>query len=150
MNEISFVIYGNPKSQKRHRTYTRGKGGRLLPFARNVDPSKTDKADMLAQIIQHKPSEPWTGPVQLLVSWVFARPKSHFRTGKHAGELRPDAPICCDKKPDIDNLEKMLLDAMSGVFFLDDAQVASVVKTKTYGDLPERPRTEVRVMQIGN
>lgn len=148
MDEISFTIVGNPKAQKRHRTYTKGKGGRPLPFARNVDPSKEDKADMLAQIMQYRPDAPWTGPVQVIVSWVFTRPKNHFRTGKHAGKLRSDAPICCDKKPDIDNLEKALLDALNGVFWLDDAQVAGVVKTKTYSDLPERPRTEVTLRKL--
>jgi len=148
MNEISFVIYGDPKAQKRHRTYTRGKGGRLLPFARQVDPSKTDKADMLAQMLQHKPSEPWTGPVQIVVAWVLGRPKSHYRTGKYADELRDNAPICCDKKPDVDNYLKALLDCMSGVFFLDDCQIAGVVATKTYSDLPERPRTEITLRRL--
>ena len=146
--EITFTILGDPKAQQRHRTYTRGRGGKLLPFALQVDPSKTDKADVLAQIVQHRPESPWSGPVQLVVEWVFARPKSHFRTGKHAGELRPDAPIFCDKRPDIDNLEKMLLDAMNGVFFLDDGQIAGVVATKTYSELPERPRTEVTLRRL--
>jgi len=148
MEEINFTILGNPKAQKRHRTYTKGKGGRPLPFTRNVDPSKDDKADMLAQIMQYRPVAPWMGPVQIRVSWVICRPRSHYRTGKHAGELRPDAPVCCDKKPDVDNYLKALLDCMNGVFFLDDSQIAHVVATKVYSDPPERPRTDIVLRKL--
>lgn len=146
--EIQFTILGNPKAQKRHRTYTRGKGGKLLPFARNVDPSKTDKADMLAQIMQYNPGAPWTGPVELRVTWFIPRPRSHYRTGKNAGILRDDAPRYCGKKPDIDNYLKALLDCMNGVFFLDDCQVARVTAFKVYEDPPEQPRTFVTLVQL--
>lgn len=146
--EIQFTILGNPKAQKRHRTYTRGKGGKLLPFARNVDPSKTDKADMLAQIMQYAPKAPWTGPVRMMVMWYIPRPQSHYRTGKYAGYLRDDAPIYCDKKPDIDNYMKALLDCMNGVFFMDDCQVVRIDATKMYVDLNGRPGTNVVMSQL--
>lgn len=148
MTEIQFTIHGNPKFQKRHRTYTRGKGGKPLPFARQVDPSMTDKADMLAQIAQYRPETPWDGPIGLWVVWVVLRPASHFRTGKHASELRPDAPMWCAKKPDVDNYLKALLDCMSGMFFLDDAQVVFVQACKQYSPLPQFPRTDVILQRL--
>jgi len=149
--QIDFVVYGNPRAQKRHRTYTHDKFGVALRFPRKLDPSKTDKADFLAQIIQHRPDAPWTGPVEMRVKWVMPRPKSHYRTGKHAGELRPDAPLYCTslRRSDIDNLEKLLSDAMNGIFFLDDSQIAVVHKAKVYDHvIPETPRTDVTLRRL--
>jgi len=140
--EIKFTVYGNPKAQKRHRMARRAK------YVAQIDDSKEDKGNLLAQVIQYKPIAPWTGPIMLNISWVIARPKSHFRTGKHADELRADAPVFCHKKPDIDNLEKLLLDALNGVFWLDDGQIAVVRKEKVYDPLPERPRTVVTVQRM--
>lgn len=44
------------------------------------------------------------------------------------------------KKPDIDNLQKGLFDALNGVAFVDDAQIASVTALKYHS---ERPCIEV-------
>lgn len=39
-------------------------------------------------------------------------------------------------KPDLDNLEKAVMDAMDGVVFKDDAQVVGKYSNKYYGDEP--------------
>ena len=81
-----------------------------------------------------------TGPlfadaVILRVEFVMPRPKAHYRTGKHAHELRPDAPHLVARKPDVDKLLRSTLDALgeAGVW-RDDAQVASVSARKVYLD----------------
>lgn len=137
MQDLKFTIYGNPKAQKRHRFARRGS------YIAAIDDSKDDKADFLAQVMQHRPTIPWDKSVAVEMVFVLPHPKSHFRTGKHAGELRPDIPYMCARKPDIDNYVKLVLDAMNGVFFLDDAQVVKIEAQKRYDHLPERPRTEV-------
>lgn len=135
---ISFTVPGLPRAQKRHRTYMKGKGGKPLPFARNVDPSKQDKANFLAQCRRHAPDAPWTGPLRLTVVFLFPHPKTHYRTGKHSNELRPDAPSWHTSRPDTDNLCKLVKDALSGVFYRDDAQIAGLVATKCYaGETPQ-------------
>lgn len=138
---ISFSILGDPKSQKRHRTYTRGKGGRMLPFAKQVDPSKGDKADFIAQARQHAPESPLEGPLQLRVIFFFPRPKGHYGTGKNAGKLKGSAPMYHTSKPDCDNCVKLVKDAMSGVFYRDDAQVCTLIARKVYAD--GQPHTAV-------
>lgn len=40
------------------------------------------------------------------------------------------------KKPDIDNLEKFLFDAMNGIVFKDDSQIYAVHKKKIYSEHP--------------
>lgn len=39
-------------------------------------------------------------------------------------------------RPDIDNLQKIVMDALNGVAWVDDAQVCYVTAWKEYGDVP--------------
>ena len=48
-------------------------------------------------------------------------------------DLTPLAP----GKPDIDKLLRALLDAMTGVVYVDDSQVACIWATKEYGQTAE-------------
>lgn len=139
--DISFTVLGDPKSQKRHRTYTKGKDGKPLEFARQVDPSATDKSDFLAQIFQFAPDKPLEGPLMLKVWFYFARPASHFGSGKNAGKLKNSAPKHHAKKPDCDNCVKLVKDAMNGVFYRDDSQIVQLFAFKSYAD--GTPRTDV-------
>ncbi len=42
-----------------------------------------------------------------------------------------------DKKPDIDNLQKTLLDAMQGVVYTNDSRIYSMSASKFYGKIPQ-------------
>jgi Holliday junction resolvase RusA-like endonuclease len=75
-----------------------------------------------------------TGPVMLQVDFCFPRPKAHYRTGRHAGELKPGSPSSHSTKPDVDKLLRAIGDALSGVIWRDDCQVVSVTATKTYAE----------------
>lgn len=50
------------------------------------------------------------------------------------------------KKPDIDNVEKIVLDALNGVAYEDDTQIVSVRSIK--GRYEEEPRLIVRVREM--
>ena len=71
------------------------------------------------------------GAVAVDVVAVFERPKTLPK--------RITAKIT---KPDVDKLARAVLDAMTGIVFLDDAQVVTLLIQKTFGS-PER--THVRV-----
>jgi Holliday junction resolvase RusA-like endonuclease len=73
------------------------------------------------------------GAAPLRVEAVFhlTRPISHYRTGRNAHVLGPNAPAFPTGKPDLDNLLK-ILDALSGLAFDDDAQIISASIEKTY------------------
>lgn len=87
---------------------------------------------------------PLTGPLELEATFFFPRPKSHYRTGKHAGQLRPDAPIHCATKPDTDKLLRAVGDAITGIVCRDDSQLVSVTGRKLYGT----PRAVVTVREV--
>lgn len=74
-----------------------------------------------------------TGPVALDVTFFFPRPKSHYRTGKHAGQLKLDAPIHCTTKPDADKLLRAIGDAITGIVVRDDSQIVRIHARKLYG-----------------
>lgn len=82
-------------------------------------------------------------PVELVVYFVFGRPKSHYRAN---GDLKPTAPTFKASKPDTDKLLRALCDALSKVVFHDDAQVAVVVARKIYvNDRFPQPGVSVQV-----
>ena len=134
-----FIVEGNPKPLKRHRHTRKG-------FT--YDPSKKDKRDFLYQIMKFAPKPPPTAPLRIIIVFYMPRPKSHFRTGKFKGLLKPDAPIQHKTTPDLDNLVKMVCDSLNGVFYKDDSQISQLKAEKLYTDVGERARTEVHIEQI--
>ena len=76
------------------------------------------------------------GPLALRVTFFMRRPKSHYRTGKHAGELKPNAPKWHAKQPDTTKLLRSTEDALTGVIWRDDSQVVFQTAGKKYGEKP--------------
>ncbi|GAG47122.1 unnamed protein product, partial [marine sediment metagenome] len=106
--KILFQIPGPPRHQQRHRHVTTGK------FTRTYDPSAKDKKDFLLQSKQYAPKSPIIGVVKVSVWFCMPRPKNHYRTGKYAGILKDNAPVWHTKKPDIDNIFKLVADSLNG------------------------------------
>jgi len=135
---ISFTIAGNPIPLKRHR---------VSKFGGMYDPSSKDKKDVWLQIAKYKPKMPFSGDIMLRATFYMQRPKSHFRTGKFKHLLKENAPIRHSKKPDLDNLLKMLMDTIQGNdrMLLDDSQICVILAEKEYGNIP---RTEIIIEEI--
>jgi Holliday junction resolvase RusA-like endonuclease len=129
MTSLSFFVDGAPKAQPRGRACRRG------DHAGIYDPGTADgwKASVCAAAKQGWDGVTFTGPLRVDVAVYFKRPKSHFYTGKRSDVLRPDAPNYHTSKPDRDNLDKAILDAITGTgVWKDDAQVCAGTITKTY------------------
>ena len=126
--KLTFTVPGNPRPQQRHRTVRNKSTGASFQY----DPSKQDKDNFLAKIMAMRPETPIEGPIRLEVTFGFQRPKSHF-TKKG---IRLTAPFYVEKRPDIDNLVKLVTDAMNGVFFRDDSQIVVLLAVKMYSDQP--------------
>ena len=128
---IRFTVTGTPKPQPRPRAFARG------GTARVYDPATAEgwKSAIAEAARSYCPREPWRGAVGVELTFGFARPKAHYRTGKYEGELRAGAPEHHLHKPDCDNLAKAVLDAMTLLgFWRDDCQVVMLVVTKGYAD----------------
>lgn len=85
--------------------------------------------------------EPLDCPVVVEIVFAFARPSSHFGTGKNEGHLKNSAPIHHRVKPDLDKLCRAILDGMSGIVIRDDSRVVELRARKEYG----RPGAKVIV-----
>lgn len=82
---------------------------------------------------QHRPGEPFKGAVRLSLCFEFKRPKSHYRTGRFAHLLKESAPEEHLQKPDLDNLEKLIMDCLKRVqFYRDDSQVNKKKERKVW------------------
>ena len=75
---------------------------------------------------------PIFGSKRVGIKMVFhlRRPNAHFVDGR-GGTLKPEAPrVCPTATPDLDNLEKFVLDVLNGVGYNDDGQVVLCCSAK--------------------
>jgi crossover junction endodeoxyribonuclease RusA len=128
---VSFFAPGLPASQGSKRPFVNKKTGKVIL----VESDKTVKSwrGVVALAARDAGATALEGPVFLALTFRFPRPKGHYRTGKRAAELRPDAPLYPATKTtkDWDKLARACGDALTGVCYVDDAQVAfGVVKKR--------------------
>ena len=126
-DSIRFTIPGSPMGKGRVR-FT--KGGfcftpeSTLNYENLVKVTCTDKCD------QRQPN--YTGQVAVDITAFYPIPSSY--TKKKREEIRGGArPV---KKPDLDNIAKIILDALNHVAWQDDKQVVCMVLTKKYAEVP--------------
>ncbi|KAA9151000.1 RusA family crossover junction endodeoxyribonuclease [Delftia sp. BR1] len=127
---ITFTVPGQPVGKGRPRI------GKVGQHARMFTPAKTVSYEGL---VAHAASiamggRPLLGGAmdvhlfikfQVPASWSLKKQQQAL-----AGEILPMT------KPDIDNIEKAIYDAINGVVWKDDVQVVDVVKTKRYAAAP--------------
>lgn len=132
---MQIVIPGEPVAQPRHQV---ANGRAYIPAKHPIHAFK----DSVRLIGRQSISKPLEGPIGVSLTFVFARPKRLKKT-------RPDQ-TWKDTKPDIDNLEKAVLDALNGIAWNDDGQVAAVMKNKVWAAIDEAPRTIVKIVKLVN
>lgn len=141
---INFFVQGEPKGQPRPRACLRGK------HAGVYDPGTADgwKLQVSISAKPFVPKAPLTGPLKVDLMLYFPRPKSHYRTGRHAGVLRDDAPKWHTSKPDRDNAEKAILDQLTVMrFWNDDSQACLGLISKQY-ETDRGPGCEVSIWPL--
>lgn len=143
--DVKLIILGEPMAQKRHKTVSRGRGGHPLPFVKSYDPSKGDKRDLKRLVQAEAPEKPFLGPLRVDVYFYFSYRKGDYGTGRNAGVLKPTAPIWKDTGKDRDNCDKLILDALTGIFWINDSQVCDGRIKKMYS---EKPRTEIYIKRL--
>lgn len=123
MYSIVFSVEGEPVAKARPRmtrtghVYTPKKTADAEERIRNAFLKKIKKADI-----------PKDAKVELMIDFFFTPPKS-------AGLKKCEEMYFTgrDKKPDIDNLCKTVMDALNGIAFKDDSQIVKLRANKVYG-----------------
>ena len=95
-----------------------------------------------AVLIRYRPEKPLSGPVRLVFTACMPMPASASKKRRAAMQ---EGKIGHIVRPDVDNLSKQLLDAMTRLrFWEDDRQVVELVARKRYD---ENPRWVVEVSE---
>jgi len=137
-----FTVPGEVVGQARPRFSTFGGHVRAYDTAK----SRSRKADIQVFALEAAHKEGWdcetAAPLRVLVLADFGVPKSKSKkwtADAIAGKVRPT------KKPDIDNIAKLVLDACNGVVFRDDCQIVDIYVRKKYS---VNPQTEVYIFRL--
>jgi len=135
-NAITFFVPGVPKPSGSKRGFYVPKLKRVVitDDNRNSRDWKTDVQQAALKVYTQEFSRPLIeGPLKLEVTFVFPRPKSHFRVN---GALRDSAPKDFIGRPDITKLLRAVEDALNKVVWNDDSQIILQIACKRYGPTP--------------
>jgi len=128
MNELALVIEGVPVPASRPRVFRNGGVAYSTSHLRH-------KAH-LEKILPSKAKKVPKTPVKVFMQFVMPRYKTSEAVTHRA---------------DLDNLEKIVLDAMTKCnFWEDDYLVTSVVKSKRFAREGEQPCTRIRIVSVEN
>ena len=129
---VKFEVLGVPVGKGRPRFSTQG------GFVRAITPEKTANYETLVRLSYQ---QKYAGcmfdkdiPLRAIIRAFFPIPKS---ASKKKREQMRDLRILHTKKPDADNIIKAVLDALNGVAYYDDSQVAEVMISKAYAEQPK-------------
>ena len=131
-------VTGTPKAQPRAKaTSMRLPNGKIMTRMYTPTTAKEWKKAIACAALGHSPPEPLAGPIKLVVHFFLPRPKRLCR------KKDPDGAVRQIVKPDLDNLEKAVLDALTGTFYLDDCQVQDGHYIKWYHGKDRSPRATI-------
>lgn len=141
---MDFCIPGEPKGKGRARSrIAKGKGG--AQFVAHYTPKETVEYENLVRLAAHdamRGTAPTSFPCRVKIIAYCSIPASWSKKKQAkalAGEVFPTG------KPDLDNIEKSVLDGMNKIVFRDDSVVCDVSKAKRYSSIP---RVEVWVIEL--
>ncbi len=124
---MRFSIPGEPVGKARPRVVRNG--------SRTYTPEKTVNYEALVKVeFQRQGGRMMKdGPVKMRVVAWYGIPRSASKRKQEAmrgGLIRPT------KKPDCDNVAKIIADALNGLAWRDDSQVVSLHVEKRFGEIP--------------
>jgi Holliday junction resolvase RusA-like endonuclease len=143
MKEISFSIPGAPQGKARARTFYNSSMGRM----QSITPERTVLYENLIKLMyQHEAhgEQMDEGPLMAVIAAYYEPPKSASKKQLDAMLNGKSFPM---KKPDLDNIIKVVLDALNGVAYHDDKSIIGVAATKAY-DMEPRVDVRLEVMDI--
>lgn len=140
---IEFRIEGDPRGKGRPR-HTRS--GIVYTPSETVAYEKKVKAAYYEAVREDGKTEYWgpeRGPMSIEIDAGYPVPKGYPKIKKEnmlAGYTLPT------KKPDLDNVIKIIMDALNGEAYIDDRQVVEIRAIKQFSEVPG---VVVRIGRLG-
>jgi Holliday junction resolvase RusA-like endonuclease len=130
---IHFTVPGPPVGKARPKV-VRARNGMSMTYT----PDKTVAYEELVRLrfnesLQGHPFEPLEGALRIKIFAGYPIPKSTSKKRRAAMLAGTELPA---KKPDWDNIGKIICDALNGVAYGDDAQITDPSMRKRYIDGP--------------
>lgn len=123
---IEFTVLGLPVAKGRPRFSKKG-------FAYTPKKTKDAEESFLTQAFSYAPDKPLDCALKVVMRTYKPKPKSKSKKVVH-----------WTTRPDLDNFIK-ILDALNGVFWIDDSQIVRIEASKDYG---EPARTEIEIWTL--
>ena len=146
MQEVRFTVLGEPQGKGRPRFAARYNPVTQKAFGQAHTPDKTIAYENLIRVEYGAQTKNFCFPdgamLDMRILAYYSIPKSKSKKAQAAmlaGEVRPT------KKPDMDNVMKVVADSLNGVAYHDDTQIVDCQLRKFYA---ERPRVEVIIREI--
>ena len=132
---LEFIVYGEPKGKGRPR-FNRRTGTAYSPTATKdyEDLVRLSFINTYKGVMSYG-MQPYGMhiPLKATIEAFYALPKSGSRARKSRMLANVERPT---KKPDTDNIAKIILDALNGLAYHDDAQIVELNLIKCYGEIP--------------
>lgn len=139
-----FWVPGQPKAQPRHKARAVRMGAKFR--AQIYDPGTANgwKDAVGLYSLQHAPAVPIVGPVYAQITVFVPRPQ-YMMTAKW-----PEGPVPAPIKPDRDNFDKAILDALTDTkrWWRDDAQVCDGSIRKVYHGKNGKPGAMIEIAAL--
>lgn len=134
-NAISFFVPGIPKPGG-SKTGFPLKNSKRIVITEACKDSANWRSTVALYAHQNYSGPPLKGPLNLEIIFYMPRPKYHFGTGRNADRLKPFAPSYHEVNPDATKLMRSTEDALKGILWDDDSQVAIQLAKKPYSLQP--------------
>lgn len=138
MQTVSFVVFGTARPKGSHDPFLHRHTGQIVmrPASRGLgawEAAIRHEAQTLA-----RQGVFFGGPVRVLVTFTFARPRSV------SSKKRAYMTVA----PDLDKLARSLFDPLTRVLWRDDCQVVELVARKVYGAIDEPSKAEITITEV--
>lgn len=150
MKEINFIVYGDPVGKARPRVSFSTKKVNGVE-KKSVHAYNTKKTYAYESLVKDTYKELFgdfmfddDAMIKVDIMAYFAIPKSATKKRKHSMMLNTIRPT---KKPDYDNIGKIICDSLNGIAYKDDSQIVDANISKFYA---VNPYVSVTLTQIGD
>lgn len=144
---LAFRVNGLPGAQgsKKHVG-----NGIMVESSKRVKPWRSDVKARAEKMAEYQEWEQATGPVEVSVCFYFKRPAAHYRTGRNASELRPNAPIYPSniRSGDVDKLQRSTFDALTAAGVIRDDSLIVTVRAEKRWTLDGISGAEIVVIKL--
>ena len=132
-----FFVAGIPKPGGSKKAFPiRGKDGKMHVVVTDASNNKDWKQSVKSACLLTWEGPPTVQTLRLKISFIMPYLKGHYGTGKNEDKLKPSAPNWHKSKPDLTKILRSTEDALTGVLWIDDSQIAKIEISKMYGKQP--------------